>query len=363
FTQQKFVRALEFNPCTLANVHHIEISVDTTGTLANEEANTTGYGLNFSSVTGINQSRLLSLYHIGERVTQFPLGMGYRIPAGADLILQVHYLPTFVSIDDSISMNVFFDDTTVHQEVKTIAIDENDLIEPEFFVIKNQIKNLHHIQEICGDWSLISISPQLAIIGKSVKVFSVGTANDTTDLIQIQVWENSLRYLYYFPLAQGITSGSTIYSDGTFDNTENNPNNPYKPPANFTHDCLNCEDDFKIYLQLIGSTDCMVTAECIVSGIEEQHSISSFDFLLKPNPANDQLTISFSLPSASAITVTVYDLNERMKKIISLNAEEEKFTAGNHSITFSTLDLPQGIYFCKLQTENSISTEKLIVQR
>ncbi|TKJ40998.1 hypothetical protein CEE37_04860 [candidate division LCP-89 bacterium B3_LCP] len=75
-----------------------------------------------------------------------------------------------------------------------------------------------------------------------------------------------------------------------------------------------------------------------------------------PNPFNSTTTISFSLPVASDINLSVYDLSGNLVA----NLVEGSRPAGDNSVEFNAADLASGMYIYRLETENAVSTGKLI---
>lgn len=89
---------------------------------------------------------------------------------------------------------------------------------------------------------------------------------------------------------------------------------------------------------------------------------SANNFELKqnyPNPFNPATVISFQLPAAGEITLKVFDTNG--KEIAELI--NEKKNAGSYSVTFDAgkYNLPSGIYFYKLSTEDFSETKRMIL--
>ncbi len=90
-------------------------------------------------------------------------------------------------------------------------------------------------------------------------------------------------------------------------------------------------------------------------------SIFSFDnFCLHPpypNPFNPETTISFSLPKAGKIEISVFDVTG--KKVAVLASGE--YSAGNHVVKFDGRDLSSGVYFVRLNAENRNFTKKCLL--
>lgn len=64
-----------------------------------------------------------------------------------------------------------------------------------------------------------------------------------------------------------------------------------------------------------------------------------------PNPFNPMTTLSFSLPEASLVKLTVYDINGRQVAELIGGWRE----AGSHEVTFDGSGLSSGLYICRLQ--------------
>jgi hypothetical protein len=75
-----------------------------------------------------------------------------------------------------------------------------------------------------------------------------------------------------------------------------------------------------------------------------------------PNPFNPSTTISYSLPQASTVTLTVYDPEGCL---ITTLIDNEKKEAGSHTRTFNAANLPSGVYFYRLQAGSYMETKKM----
>ena len=74
-----------------------------------------------------------------------------------------------------------------------------------------------------------------------------------------------------------------------------------------------------------------------------------------PNPFNPSTTLSFTLPEAGVVNLTVYDLlGQKVATLIDGN-----MSAGYHSSVFNANNLPSGIYIYRLVSENFNETKKM----
>jgi hypothetical protein len=77
-----------------------------------------------------------------------------------------------------------------------------------------------------------------------------------------------------------------------------------------------------------------------------------------PNPFNPSTTISFSIPSSSIVTLTIYDIIGREVKTL-INKETKN--SGNYVVLFNGSNLPSGIYFYKLHADKFVVTKKMVL--
>jgi len=76
-----------------------------------------------------------------------------------------------------------------------------------------------------------------------------------------------------------------------------------------------------------------------------------------PNPFNPSTVISYSIPTASNVTVRVYDvLGNLITTLVNQNQE-----AGNYKIYFNAGELSNGIYFYKIKSGSFIDIKKMLL--
>jgi hypothetical protein len=78
-----------------------------------------------------------------------------------------------------------------------------------------------------------------------------------------------------------------------------------------------------------------------------------------PNPFTTSTTITFKLPERSFVNLKVSDLHGR--EVANLVSEE--LSAGTHSRVWDSPNIPDGIYFYRLETKDFNQTKKLIYGR
>lgn len=76
-----------------------------------------------------------------------------------------------------------------------------------------------------------------------------------------------------------------------------------------------------------------------------------------PNPFNPSTNISFRLPKASQVQLTVYNmLGQKVRTLVDGN-----LNSGNHSVKFNASNLSSGIYLYQLKTPASTLTQRMVL--
>jgi len=162
---------------------------------------------------------------------------GYHLKKnGAFLLNNIHYGPSNKDLLDSSYINVFFRKDAIKRPIieKQLGTFGVSKIEPEFIIPPNQIKTFHTQATIEKPISMLSINPHMHLIGKTFWAFALKPNGDTIPLIKINKWDFNWQYYYTFKHPVKLVAGTTIHVYGTFDNTKENPFNPYSPPQTIT---------------------------------------------------------------------------------------------------------------------------------
>lgn len=84
----------------------------------------------------------------------------------------------------------------------------------------------------------------------------------------------------------------------------------------------------------------------------EDHSM-----VVYPNPAKDEATIAYELSTENYVEIIVTDAVG--KQVITIEGENKD--QGVHSTKIETSHLPEGVYYCVIQTKNFVEVQKLMV--
>ena len=87
-------------------------------------------------------------------------------------------------------------------------------------------------------------------------------------------------------------------------------------------------------------------------------------FEARPNPAKDRVEISFAIPEATPVELSIYDVTGRLVK----NLYRGTMTGGSHELhwdgrDFTGHDLPSGLYFVRMHAAGITFSRKMILVR
>lgn len=80
---------------------------------------------------------------------------------------------------------------------------------------------------------------------------------------------------------------------------------------------------------------------------------------IQPNPANDKTEIIYSLPALANVTLDLFDLEGRKLQTVV----NDRQTPGTYRAMVNTASLPTGNYYCRLNADGTVVTEKIMVIR
>lgn len=171
----------------------------------------------------------------GATYESYPKGMGWVMPKRGVIFLTLHIAPLAKKEEITAGVNLFFTKTKIERNVKVISfgsggIGEN-LITPTLRLYPNRVQTFSLTLANPGeDFSVMYVWPHMHLLGKEFKAFAVSPQGDTIRLAHIPEWDFRWQEIYRFKKLIRIPKGSRLFIKGTYDNTANNPFNPYKPP-------------------------------------------------------------------------------------------------------------------------------------
>lgn len=172
---------------------------------------------------GRNNSDVLSVYAPGREADVWPTGTAKRIPAGSNIVLQMHYSKRpGKPARDLTRVGVVFAKGPVKRIVGTRSITN------QLFAIPPGVDN--HAVTACWtyqrDVELISFMPHMHVRGKSMRYELIYPDNKRRTLLNVPNYSFHWQTLYLLKQPLAIPSGSRLIVTAHFDNSARNMHNP-----------------------------------------------------------------------------------------------------------------------------------------
>jgi len=225
FKTDKHLIGLECRPGNPKVAHHAVGILDKSGTAHKLDAKHEGEGY-----PGIGPGFLPSGFTPGYVPGQTPRlmleGTAITIQKGTDFVLQMHYHPSGKEEFDQTEIAFYFTDKA---PTKPIVL---AMLSSEEIDIKPGTKKYEAADEytLPADMTVTSIWPHMHLLGKSVKVTAKLPDGNTKPLLAISDWDFNWQDTYQYKEHFKLPKGTVIRSEFTWDNSKENPRNPFSPP-------------------------------------------------------------------------------------------------------------------------------------
>lgn len=228
FPVDTYVRAVDFRPYARGYVHHIVAYIDTSGkSQALDDADPLPGWDYLKHGLGFDPTGYVGIYLPNSDPFILPEGVAIKIPAGAKLILQVHYHPHFglISMDRS-QLGLYYSTSRVSKLLRFLSVEQPGLYLPAG----------HSNVEITAMWEvpwnihLLSIGGHMHYIGRQIDARAEYPDGTERCLLDIDDWDLHWQGMYRYREPVPLPQGTRFHLRGIYDNSSANPRNPHNPP-------------------------------------------------------------------------------------------------------------------------------------
>jgi hypothetical protein len=233
FPEDRWVTAAEVRPENRAVVHHANVYVREPGSAWLREypigkmfvptERGQRFGLGGSSSAGASaREQVIAGYIPGRPAKQAPPGYGLLIPAGSDLIFQLHYTTNGKPATDRTKIGFTFAKATPAKRMIRIQASNAD------FVIPPGASD-HPVSgsSVLGvDAELIDAYPHMHFRGKSMVISAIYPTGERDELVRVPKYDFNWQLVYELDRPKTLPRGTILKADARFDNSANNPFNP-----------------------------------------------------------------------------------------------------------------------------------------
>ncbi len=220
FRQEKWVQAVEIRPSDRSIVHHAVLYVRNPDDVWLRDA---PRGRMFAPPESVQtKSDILAVYTPGSGPSEWPEGMAKKIPAGAELVLQVHYTSKETGAQDRTGIGIVFCRTEPDKRVVTLQMGRDQIAIPP----GERDYRLSVSGTMPHDALLLSMLPHMHLRGSAFEYEIVEPHGRITTLLAVKPYDFFWQMSYQLKTPRLLRAGERLTWTGHFDNSPNNPRNP-----------------------------------------------------------------------------------------------------------------------------------------
>jgi mono/diheme cytochrome c family protein len=228
FAEDKWVQMSEIQPSSRANVHHAVVYVrpPNSNWLRHAPVGVPFTGADMTDEqdrqdTRFTQADILLVYAPGSSPDNWPEGMAKFVPAGSDLVFQMHYMAHGHPTSDQSSIGIIFASHPPKQRVLTLQLTNDRFVIPPG--ADDYRVEVHG--SLPNDAVLLSFFPHMHLRGKRFEYNILHPDKTAEPLLRVNYnfyWQ--LSYRLAEPLS--LPAGTVLEAVAWYDNSQNNPHNP-----------------------------------------------------------------------------------------------------------------------------------------
>ncbi|HXB11757.1 MAG TPA: T9SS type A sorting domain-containing protein [Bacteroidia bacterium] len=354
-TQDNIIRAFEVVAGNPSIVHHVVISIDTTGT---QTSNLTG-----NNAFPPSGNIIIGGYAPGANPCVYPgqtsLKIGSKLKAGSNIMLNIHYPAGTAGQVDSTKIRIYFYPTGTSgvRLIKITGMKNGTLNIPANTVDTFTAQSA----TITKAMSIFSTFPHSHYLCTQVLNYAC-TPTDTIPLIKINNWDFNFQGYYTFRRLVKVDASYKLFAKHVYDNTTQNPNNPSNPPVNVVFGPSSSNEmllDTYLYIDYqpgdeFINVDSLLSQDSLLATSIKQNMpfAKNINNYVYPNPNKGFFIISSDEGSK------FIEISDMLGNVIYQTTSDEE----NHYVNLADKS-PPGVYFVKITSvTNRISVMKIIIQ-
>jgi hypothetical protein len=207
FTEDRWVQAVEVRPSARAAVHHVVVYIREKDDIWTK---------------GPTKSDILEIYTPGTSPAVWKPGQAKKVPAGADLVFQIHYTPTGKAVSDRTSAGVIFAREEPKERVLTVQLGNSS-----FAIPPGRADYPVSVQgTLPHDATLLSFFPHMHLRGSGFEYKIIPPKGPPVMLLHVEHYNFFWQLSYVLSEPLKLRAGTRLEAVGWFDNSANNPLNP-----------------------------------------------------------------------------------------------------------------------------------------
>jgi len=254
----KWVKAIEFRPGTRRVVHHATLLLDSSGEMRRRDENEAGPG--FLTQSGLD---LIQLQQAGGQFGSWtpgatprfmPEGVARPLRPETDLVMLIHYHPSGKAEVDQSKVGIFFSDKPNSKPMTTLPMAVSPRVGNQNLLSIPAGKARHEVRLerlLPGTARVFGVIPHAHYLLRELKVTATQPNGKQEQILWIKDWDFNWQDRYAFEEPPTLKAGTRLELVATFDNSENNPQNPNHPPKAVRYGPNSTDEMLGVHLALM----------------------------------------------------------------------------------------------------------------
>jgi len=229
FTEDKWVQFSEVKPSSPQYVHHAVVYVRPPNSSWLRPA-PVGVPFTASSFSDPKlraeahetTTDMLLVYAPGSEPDRWPDGMARLIPAGSDIVIQMHYTANGNPGSDQTSVGMGFAKEPPKQRVLTLQLTNHTFVIPP----RTDDYRVEVWGSMPNDCKLLSFFPHMHLRGKAFEYNLIHPEGAVETLLRVNHYHFHWQLSYRLAQPRFLKAGTRLQAVAWYDNSENNPHNP-----------------------------------------------------------------------------------------------------------------------------------------
>jgi hypothetical protein len=167
-----------------------------------------------------------------------PDGVGFHLPKGADIVMQVHYHRNGRAERDRTQIGLYFAKKKIENPYQAGTVTGGSGSGPLRFLFSippgAERFKLDGDAWAAKDFTLLAITPHMHLLGKEIYLTMTPPGGTEQKLIAIPKWDYNWQEMYFLKAPIQVKAGTNFHVEAYFDNSDKNPLNPSSPPRRVT---------------------------------------------------------------------------------------------------------------------------------
>ncbi|NNE90952.1 MAG: hypothetical protein HKN23_04840, partial [Verrucomicrobiales bacterium] len=226
--EDKWVKAVELRPSARSVVHHSLFFLDSTGTALAKDGKDGKPG--FFGM-GFRKSGSLGGYVPGSTPRKLPGDLALPLPKGSDLVLSTHFHPSGKPELEKTTVGIFFADQPPSVKVENVQVPPGFGRGMKIDIPPGQSDyTITDSFRIPVDVKAIKVGGHAHYVAEDMKMVAKFPDGQELTLLHIDDWDLDWQDDYEFAKPIALPAGTVLTTTIIYDNSDNNPDNPFSPP-------------------------------------------------------------------------------------------------------------------------------------